>query len=118
MATIDAARALGMDAQIGSITPGKKADLVVMSTAPFGIGAGKAVDHVVMQSTARQLTDVYVGGELVVRNGIHQLVDTAPLSRALDEERDWVLGNAPGSDWPQLNAATRARYEAGQGKAD
>lgn len=118
MATIDGARAIGMDDQIGSITPGKRADLIVMSTEPFGLGAGKAVDHVVMQSTARHLTDVYVGGKLVVQNGIHQWVDTGALSRALDEARDWVLGYAPGSDWPELDAETRARYEAGQGKAD
>lgn len=118
MATIDAARALGMDDQIGSITPGKKADLIVMSTKPFGLGAGNAVDHVVLQSTARHLTDVYVGGDLVVQNGRHRWVDTGPLARALDEARDWVLGRTPGSDWPELNAETRARYEAGQGKAD
>ena len=118
MATIDGARALGLADQIGSITPGKKADLLVVSTEPFGLGAGTATDHVVLQATARHLTDVYVGGRLVVQNGRHQWVETTGLRRDLDEARDWVLGRSPESDWPDIDMDTRARYEAGQGKAD
>lgn len=118
MATIDGARAVGLADQVGSITPGKKADLLVVSTEPFGLGAGTAADHVVLQATARHLTDVYVGGRLVVQNGRHQLVDTERIRRGLDQARDWVLGRTPESVWPEIDIDTRARYEAGQGKAD
>lgn len=118
MATIDGARALGLADQVGSIAPGKKADLLVVSTEPFGLSAGSAVDHVVLQATARHLTHVFVGGKLVVHAGRHQWVDTQSLQHDLDQARDWVLGRAPGSDWPEVDADSRARYEAGQGKAD
>ncbi|MGM0931776.1 MAG: amidohydrolase family protein [Actinomycetota bacterium] len=117
MATMDGARALGMESCVGSVSPGKQADLLVVSTAPFGLAAGSAPDFVVYQATARNLTHVYVGGELVVHDGKHLTADMADVRRRLDETRDWILGRAADSDWQVIDDAMRARYEAGQGKS-
>lgn len=117
MATIDGARVLGLEDRIGSVTPGKRADLLVIETAPFGLGAGRADDFVVYQATARNLTRVYVDGRLVVRDGVHLSADLHEVRTRLDETRDWVLGRSADSEWPVIDDAMRARYEAGQGKA-
>lgn len=117
MATIDGARALGLEDRIGSISPGKQADLLVVSTEPFGLSGGTAADFLLYQATARHLTQVYVGGEVVVQHGHHVSADMGAVRARLDDTRDWILGLAPGSEWPTINAEMRARYEAGQGKA-
>ncbi|MEV4775900.1 amidohydrolase family protein [Microbacterium sp. LTA6] len=117
MATIDGARVLGLEKQIGTVTPGKRADLLVIDTAPFGLGAGTAADFVVYQATARNLRSVYVDGELVVHNGTHLTSDMNVVRRRLDDARDWVLGWTAESEWPEIDEELRARYEAGQGKA-
>ncbi|WP_349428785.1 amidohydrolase family protein [Microbacterium sp. LWS13-1.2] len=117
LATIDGARVLGMADTIGSISVGKAADLLVIDTAPFGLAAGSAADFVVYQSTARNLAAVYVGGEAVVSEGRHTRADLPRVRQQLDETRDWVLGRSADSEWPEIDEETRARYEAGQGKA-
>jgi len=117
MATIDGARVLGLEDHIGTISPGKQADLLVVSTEPFGLSGGTAADFLLYQATARHLTHVFVGGEVVVRDGRHVSADMDEVRRRLDDTRDWILGLAPGSEWPTISAEMRARYEAGQGKA-
>ncbi len=117
MATMGAAEVLGLQDEIGSITPGKKADLAVITTAPFGLGAASPVDFVLFQSTSRNIDRVYVNGRLVVAQGVPVGVDMNAVRSDLDAARDWVLGDAPGSPWTAINAAAKARYEAGQGKA-
>ncbi|MGY1814919.1 amidohydrolase family protein [Blastococcus sp. SYSU D00820] len=117
LATIGGARALGMDAEIGSITPGKCADLVVVDTEPFGLGGAEAAEHVVLQAGSGAVGRVYVGGRLVVADRRLHRPDLPEIRERLAASRDFLLGRTPDTQWPEMTAELRARYEAGQGRA-
>jgi 5-methylthioadenosine/S-adenosylhomocysteine deaminase len=109
LVTIDAARALKIEDRVGGLAPGKLADVTVLSTEPFGIGASDPVSHVVFQAGSRDVRLVLVGGERRVVDGELVGVDTAKLRRELDDVRDGVLADGG------VDPALRALYEAGQG---
>lgn len=70
MATIEGARALGLDDAIGSIEPGKRADLVVVDLRrPWLAPALNVVAALVSSCTGRDVRDVFVDGRTVVRDG-------------------------------------------------
>jgi 5-methylthioadenosine/S-adenosylhomocysteine deaminase len=72
MATIDGARALGLDDVTGSLEPGKRADVVVVDlsglhTTPLLHGADfNAAAHVVFSASGRDVRDVWVDGRRLV----------------------------------------------------
>jgi cytosine/adenosine deaminase-related metal-dependent hydrolase len=61
MATLDAAAALGLSGQVGSITPGKSADLAAWACAPGTQGAYEAV-----LAAPREALGVWVAGSRVI----------------------------------------------------
>jgi 5-methylthioadenosine/S-adenosylhomocysteine deaminase len=66
-ATLGGARALGMQDQIGSIEPGKAADLVAIDLTDDGLAAfHDPVAHLVYSATSQQVSDVWVNGQSVV----------------------------------------------------
>jgi cytosine/adenosine deaminase-related metal-dependent hydrolase len=74
IATIVAARVLGMDDRIGSLTPGKRADIVLIDKGPFGSSIEPdPCAHVLLQTSPRDIYTVMVDGEVRVKGG--QLVD-------------------------------------------
>jgi len=79
LATIDGARCLGLDAVTGSLTPGKRADLIVVS--PAGPNLGVLTDPVQLLVTAAQPGNV----DTVIADG-HVLKEGGALT-ALDAER-------------------------------
>jgi 5-methylthioadenosine/S-adenosylhomocysteine deaminase len=72
MATIDGARALGLDGVTGSLEPGKRADVVVIDlgglhTTPLLHGDDfNAAAHVVFSASGRDVRDVWVDGTRLV----------------------------------------------------
>jgi 5-methylthioadenosine/S-adenosylhomocysteine deaminase len=80
MATLNGARALGLDTEIGSILPGKWADLVCVNLRN---PATEPVHHVVSQliysASAQQVTDVWVAGRQVLEAGRPTLLDEAAI---------------------------------------
>jgi 5-methylthioadenosine/S-adenosylhomocysteine deaminase len=69
MATINAARALGLDAVIGSIELGKQADLVAMELAGPGlIPCFDPISHLVYVAGRENVSHVWVSGEILVEN--------------------------------------------------
>ncbi|WP_433218142.1 amidohydrolase family protein [Microtetraspora malaysiensis] len=85
MATIEGATALGMADRIGSLRPGKRADLVMLDTdLPNLAPAHDPVGAVVTAADVSDVNTVIVGGEVVKRGG--RLV-RADLPRALDLAR-------------------------------
>lgn len=76
LATIDGARALGLDAVTGSLEVGKEADLaVVRLDGAHVLPCGDVVGMLVYACHASDVTHVMVRGELVVRGGEHQRLD-------------------------------------------
>jgi cytosine/adenosine deaminase-related metal-dependent hydrolase len=70
LATIDGARALGLDDETGSLEVGKKADLAIVRID--GVHAepgGDVFSKLVYACGARDVVDVMVDGELLVRRG-------------------------------------------------
>ncbi len=66
-ATLEGARALGLDASIGSIAPGKWADLVAVDLSdPDLQPVHDPVAQLIFSAGREQVTDVWVGGEPVV----------------------------------------------------
>jgi 5-methylthioadenosine/S-adenosylhomocysteine deaminase len=70
-ATLGGARALGLGARIGSIEPGKSADLAAVALrAPELAPCYDPVSNLVYAAGREHVTHVWVGGELRVRDGM------------------------------------------------
>jgi 5-methylthioadenosine/S-adenosylhomocysteine deaminase len=72
-ATLGGARALRMDSRIGSITPGKQADLLFIDTGGMNVfpalPGGDPAHAVVMYAEASDIDSVMIGGRFVKRKG-------------------------------------------------
>ncbi|WP_222912756.1 amidohydrolase family protein [Natrinema sp. SYSU A 869] len=69
--TIDGARALGLDDQIGSLTPGKRADVTLIQTDDINTSpVHDPVETVVFQAGVANVDTVLVDGEIVKRDGV------------------------------------------------
>ncbi len=81
MATIEGARALGLESELGSIEVGKKADVIVVDLeGPHALPGGDAVSRLVYACTAADVRHVFVDGRWVVN-------DRALTTLDLDEVR-------------------------------
>ncbi|MGE0066780.1 MAG: amidohydrolase family protein [Solirubrobacterales bacterium] len=70
LATIDAARTCGLDAEIGSLTPGKLADAIIVDTrSPQFVPGTDVIGGLVMNAGASDVETVIVEGEVVKRGG-------------------------------------------------
>jgi 5-methylthioadenosine/S-adenosylhomocysteine deaminase len=70
MATINAARALGRDAELGSIEVGKHADLIAVDMSdPLTQPVYDPVAHLVYSSNSRQISHSWIDGELHMEEG-------------------------------------------------
>jgi cytosine/adenosine deaminase-related metal-dependent hydrolase len=83
LATIDGACSIGEDGRIGSIVPGKRADLIMVHT--IGITMGKFTDdpaHLLVEAAAPANVDtVIVDGRILKQNGKLVGVETPQLVR-------------------------------------
>lgn len=70
MATLGGAEALGLADEIGSLTPGKRADLVLLDgNTPELAAIHDPWQQVVYCATSRCVSEVWLDGELRVRDG-------------------------------------------------
>jgi 5-methylthioadenosine/S-adenosylhomocysteine deaminase len=72
MATIDGARAIGLEDEIGSLEPGKKADLVLFDTAdkPHWHPRHQLASVVVYQAQSSDVRTVIIDGKPVLDDGV------------------------------------------------
>jgi 5-methylthioadenosine/S-adenosylhomocysteine deaminase len=89
MATLGGARALGLDHRIGSIEPGKAADLVAVNLSDLALSPiYDPISHLVYAAGREDVTHVWVGGELLVSDGRLVRTDDVDLrARALRWQR-------------------------------
>jgi 5-methylthioadenosine/S-adenosylhomocysteine deaminase len=95
MATIDGARALGLDAEVGSLEPGKKADLAVvrlgrLHTTPVT----DVVSALVYSSEVEDVDTVIVDGRLVMRDRKLLTIDEPKTIATANSEAQKLIARA------------------------
>jgi len=95
MATIDGARALGLDADVGSLAPGKRADLAVvrlgrLHTTP----ATDVVSALVYSAEADDVDTVIIDGRLVMRDRNLLTIDEPETIAVANSEAQKLLARA------------------------
>ncbi|SFL10414.1 amidohydrolase family protein [Falsiroseomonas stagni] len=90
-ATTGGARAVGLDAEIGTIAPGMKADLLLLDLRdPAWLPFTSATRQLVFSETGRGVDTVLVDGRVVVRHGRLTLLDEATYRGELAEVMEQV----------------------------
>jgi 5-methylthioadenosine/S-adenosylhomocysteine deaminase len=92
-ATIEGARACALEDKVGSLAPGKQADIVLLNvnainTAPMVSPIGT----IVVFADTSNVDSVFVAGRAVKRNGQLVDVDLDRVFQRLDESRNHILG--------------------------
>lgn len=97
MATIEGARALGLDGITGSIEPGKQADIIILdSDRPHLQPMYRPESHLVYAARGSDTAFVMIAGRVVLENGSLLTID---LERAIHEVRRIAAGlGAPSAD--------------------
>lgn len=99
-ATIDGARSCGLDGRIGSLTPGKQADIVLVRTDCVNVvPVLDAVATVVLFADTSNVDTVIVGGRVVKRGGGLLREDLRTIFERGEASRDYLLtrsGLVPG----------------------
>jgi cytosine/adenosine deaminase-related metal-dependent hydrolase len=94
-ATIDGARACALDNKIGTITPGKQADVVLVRTDQVNVApVVDPVGTVVISADTSNVDTVFVAGRIVKHNGQLVRVDLPRLLQRLNGARDHLLSHA------------------------
>ncbi|KAF7176323.1 hypothetical protein CNMCM7691_002248 [Aspergillus felis] len=92
MATINGARALGLDDRIGSLEVGKKADFVAIDTRRIHLQPWfNPVSAVVYTATGRDVDVVVVDGRMLVQNGELLTMDEAEIVREAQQRSREVV---------------------------
>jgi 5-methylthioadenosine/S-adenosylhomocysteine deaminase len=95
MATIDGARAIGLDHEIGSVEPGKKADLVVMKLDNVFINPVHApVSSLVYSALGNEPEMVLVDGQVVMKDRQMVTVSEAEVMRESQKAADELAKRA------------------------
>lgn len=106
MATLHGARCLGMEDEIGSLEPGKRADLVVFSTEhPEWRPMLHPVQNLVLNATDRSIESVWVDGRRLVDRGRLETMDLSAVLARADAAAGSLLervGLSAPWDWPRL----------------
>jgi 5-methylthioadenosine/S-adenosylhomocysteine deaminase len=102
-ATLQGARACGLEDRIGTLTPGKEADIILIDTQRLGLQPmNNPRGAAVMAAHPGDVDSVWVAGTRVKEAGRLLGVDRAALRRTVDASRDYVFrtsGAETGGDW-------------------
>lgn len=91
-ATANGAEALGLGSKVGSLTPGKQADVLLIGGNALNMTPRpEPVGSVVVQANAANVDTVIVAGRVVKRHGSLAGVDLARARRLADESRERVF---------------------------
>ena len=108
MQTLNAAAAAGLQTELGSLEPGKRADIVVRSPRAAGAYPANNPVHLLALTLGNGSVDtVLVNGQVVLRRGRSTRVDELEIAQAVTAsvaQRAQRLGIDPGSEWPLAQA--------------
>jgi len=91
MATIRGARALGMEKEIGSLEPGKRADLIsIRLDRPNAVPLYDVYSQMVYALKGADVEDVMVNGKLLVQDSQPLTLNAAQIEAKAREYRDQV----------------------------
>ncbi len=80
LATMGGARSIGLDKELGSLEPGKRADLMILNTRTFGlVPLLDPVASLVYHAHSKDVETVLVNGEVVVDDGVVLRFDDSSL---------------------------------------
>jgi cytosine/adenosine deaminase-related metal-dependent hydrolase len=91
-ATIEGARANGLEAKVGTLTPGKQADVLMLRTDRMNVTPlNDPATAVVAGMDTSNVDTVLIAGRVMKRHGRLQHVDWPAVKRMAGESRDRVL---------------------------
>lgn len=94
--TMGSAQALGMASEVGSLEPGKAADLVLVDLdQPHLAPLHDPVTTLIYNASRRDVTHVMVGGRLVVEDGALVAADRTQLVREAQAAAEGIWGQSP-----------------------
>lgn len=103
MGTINGAKAVGRERELGSLEPGKKADVVIIDLQKAHIAPIHRVSSaIVYNANGNDVDSVFVNGQLVVHRGKCTLVDEEEIIRRAQARVD-VLRQRLGTAYPVFN---------------
>jgi cytosine/adenosine deaminase-related metal-dependent hydrolase len=97
LGTIDGARSLGIDDRVGSLKPGKRADVIMIATNQLNMGVFTDAAHMVVESTQPENVDTVIvdgrilkrGGKLTALSTDQVLADAAASLEAVRKRANW-----------------------------
>ncbi|KML67221.1 amidohydrolase family protein [Pectobacterium peruviense] len=94
-ATMDGAACAGLEDKVGSLTPGKQADLILIRTDDINLyPSNNAFGTVVHAAERSNIDTVLIGGRVVKRGGEVLGVDSVRLRAAIDASREHLFAAA------------------------
>src|SRR6476469_1238857 len=95
LATVDGAQACALDHKIGTITPGKQADIILLRTDQVNVApVVDPVATVVICADTSNIDTVFVAGRIVKQDGRLRRVAFPRLLQRLENARDYLLSKA------------------------
>jgi cytosine/adenosine deaminase-related metal-dependent hydrolase len=100
LATIDGARSMGVGDSVGSLTPGKRADLIMVDTRAVNLGVLTEPAHLLVEAAQPANVDtVMIDGRIVKRGGRLANIDVGEVLEASQRAYDGVRRRS-GWTWP------------------
>jgi cytosine/adenosine deaminase-related metal-dependent hydrolase len=101
-ATIEGARANGLDSKVGTLTPGKQADLIMLRTDRLNVTPlNDPATAVVAGMDTSNVDSVFIAGRAMKRGGKVLHVDWNATMKAVSESRDGLIARS-GFKLPQI----------------
>jgi 5-methylthioadenosine/S-adenosylhomocysteine deaminase len=92
MPTLGSAAALGLEDQVGTLEAGKKADIVLLGwREPHFYPAQRSFPMIFSVANARDVNDVIIDGQVIVKDRVHQLLDAQEVMAYAQERLAAIL---------------------------
>lgn len=107
-ATTGGAHALGLDTLIGTITPGKRADLIMLRTdTPTMTPVNNPAAHIVFQAGRSDIDTVFVNGRVLKHRSELIGADPRRARHLIERSLEYLRSQIPAREWAQAQTPTR-----------